>query len=436
MKERFDILIVDGQAVFSDTLRESLLSFGYTVNQAFSGETALDIMHSKHIGIVFIDVFLPDMNGFALINKIRAEQPDTPIIIMSSHTQSDYIKRSIESGTHFLPKPFKMEDLTNVISQLEKKSGITDRGVNDEEIMPDIYLQSKNKQVKQALSKAAQFAANKQPLLIRGKRGTGRQKLAYYVHQLSERKHNPFIIFNCNALPAELIRFHIFGYEKNAFKGANKRKLALIEIADNGTLFFEDVHVLPLDIQSDILSLIKSGVFRRHGADTDIKCNVRIIYSSSADSKDKSPLISHIGSNIIPLPQLKRRMDDLNILIENILDKHNILFSDFYIDKSVMNMLKKYPWPGNIFELEDLIIDSILLTRGKGLFIENLPVHIATFEGGTVKKDYTLNDIEKQHILNTLIKVKGNKARAARLLGIDRKTLYRKITKYGLKEYE
>lgn len=437
MKESFDILIVDGQAVFSDTLKESLASLGYSVNQAFSAETALDIMHGKQISIVFIDVFLPDMNGFDFIRKIKSQQPQLPIIIMSAHAQSDYIKRSIEQGAQFLSKPFKMEDLTNIINRIEQNilQKSTDR-IQTEQTDVDIYLKSKNKLVNKAIAQAMQYADNDKSLLIKAMDGTGRQKLAYHVHRHSIRRNNPFVIFNCSALPGELTGFHIFGYEKNAFKGAGKTKLGLIDIADKGTLFLEDAHVLPEDIQQHIVQFIQSGSFSRAGADVSVKSNVRIICSTSSNAVKTHPLPFHMSDNIINLPPLKRRIEDLDMLIENLLNKHNIAFSDFYIDSSVMNMLRKYPWPGNIFELEDLLIDSILLTRGKGMFIENLPVHIATFEGGTVKKDFSLNDIEKQHILNILIKVKGNKARAARILGVDRKTLYRKISKYGLKEYE
>ncbi len=441
MGDNLKILITDDQAVFSDTLKESLLMLGYTVFQAFTGETAIDIMHEHKIDVIFLDVFLPDVNGFDLIKKIQTEREKCEIIIMTSYAKSDFIKRSLRSGSYFLPKPFKIEDLTSILKKIEKQMKPEGKkGTEKAYIQKDVYLRSKSSIINNALKQADKYAQSDTTVLISGEKGTGRQKLARYIHSNSLRKRNNFIIFKCNNLPSALLQFHIFGYEKNAFKGANKRKYGLIEIADNSTLYFEDYNLLPLNVQTEIMNFIENKSFRRIGSSEQISANVRIMASIREDAEkaqpDDLPVYKSLSQSIINLPPLKKRMEDMEILIEGILAEYNISYKDFLIDASVLNIMKKYNWPGNIFELEDIISDSLHLTSGKGMFIGNIPVHIITFEGGSVKKDFTLNDIEKQHILNILIKSEGNKAKASRLLGIDRKTLYRKIQKFNLEGFK
>ena len=441
MNESINILIVDDQAVFSDTLKESLSTLGYKVYQAFTGETALDILHDQKMNVVFLDVFLPDINGFDLINKIRKEWDKCEIIIMTAYSQSDFIKRSIRHGSYFLPKPFKIEDLSNILMKIEKSvHPVKKLNINHEKEISSTYLKSKSKSIDNALKLALKYSHSDLPILIKGEKGTGREKIANYIHTLSKRKNNNFTIFNCCSLPANLIPLHLFGYEKSAFKGALRRKYGIIEIVDNGTLFLNDYQFLPLNIQTKLLKFIETGSFRRLGGIDDIKSNIRIIASTALQDQNSEKiqlskeLFSKFNTLNIEMPPLRKRKTDINLLINDFLIINNIEPNDFEVDSSVSEILNNYNWPGNIFELEDLIKQAILLTNGKGMYIENIPINIATFDGGTVKKNYSLDDIDKQHIHNVLLKAKGNKAKAARILGVDRKTLYRKIEKLGIME--
>ncbi len=441
MNESINILIVDDQIVFSDTLKESLSTLGYKVYQAFTGETALDILHDQKMNVVFLDVFLPDINGFDLINKIRKEWDKCEIIIMTAYSQSDFIKRSIRHGSYFLPKPFKIEDLSNILTKIEKSvHPVKKMNISHGNEINSTYLKSKSKSIENALKSALKFAHSDLPILIKGEKGTGRERIANYIHTLSKRKNNNFTIFNCCSLPANLIPLHLFGYEKNAFKGALRRKYGIIEIVDNGTLFLNDYQSLPLNIQTKLLKFIETGSFRRLGGIDDINSNVRIIASTALQDQNSEKrqlskeLFSKLNTLNIDMPPLRKRKEDINLLINDFLIINNIEPNDFEIDASVNKVLNNYNWPGNVFELEDLTKQAILLTNGKGMYIENIPINIATFDGGTVKKNYSLDDIDKQHIHNVLLKAKGNKAKAARILGVDRKTLYRKIEKLRIME--
>ncbi len=443
MNVNLNILIVDDQAVFSDTLKESLSTLGYKVYQAFTGETALDILHDQKMNVVFLDVFLPDINGFDLINKIRKEWIKCEIIIMTAYSQSDFIKRSIRQGSYFLPKPFKIEDLSNILTKIERNvHPVKKVNINQEKEINSTYLKSKSKLIDNSLKLALKYANSDLPVLIKGEKGTGREKIANYIHMTSKRKNNNFTIFNCDSLPAHLVQLHLFGYEKNAFKGALRRKYGLIEVIDNGTLFLEDYDALPINIQTKLLKFIETGSFRRLGGIDNINSNVRIITSTTLqdhnDDKNKlnKELFSKLNTLSIEMPPLRKRKSDISLLINDFLIINNINPDDFTIDSSVNKILNNYDWPKNIFELEALTKQAILLTNGNGMYIENIPINIATFDGGTVKKNYSLDDIDKQHIQNVLLKAKGNKAKAARILGVDRKTLYRKIEKLGIMEDE
>ncbi|MCK4524268.1 sigma 54-interacting transcriptional regulator, partial [candidate division WOR-3 bacterium] len=204
--------------------------------------------------------------------------------------------------------------------------------------------------------------------------------------------------------------------------------------------FLNDYQFLPLNIQTKLLKFIETGSFRRLGGIDDIKSNIRIIASTTLQDQNSEKiqlskeLFSKFNTLNIEMPPLRKRKTDINLLINDFLIINNIEPNDFEVDPSVSKILNNYNWPGNIFELEDLIKQAILLTNGKGMYIENIPINIATFDGGTVKKNYSLDDIDKQHIHNVLLKAKGNKAKAARILGVDRKTLYRKIEKLGIME--
>ncbi|MDY6787348.1 MAG: sigma-54 dependent transcriptional regulator [candidate division WOR-3 bacterium] len=445
MDKKLNVLVVDDQVVFSDTLKESLQSLGYNVEQAFTGETALDIIHERRINLIFLDVFLPDISGFDLIKKIQSEIPGVEIIIMTAYSQSDFVKRSVEHGSYFLPKPFRIEDLTTILNKIESKAfplKEPDTGLSPSESM-HFHLESTVKAVSNAIELADKYSDSSFPVLIHGEQGTGRQTIAEYIHNNSKRNSNNFITVNSDDLPDDIIEFHLFGYEKNAFKGAIKRKIGIIESAEGGTLFIEDFNKLPCRVQQELLRIIESKHLRRIGGGDEIGFDVRFIVSTTlslADAKDNEncnlALFNKLNTLSLDMPPLRRRKKDIMDLITGILQKFNIDIDDFHIDSSAESIIKKYNWPGNIFELEDIVTRLILMSNGEGIFVDNLPIKLIAYEGGQIKKDYTLKDIERRHILNTLIKVDGNKAKAARILGIDRKTLYRKIEKYELNEYK
>lgn len=442
MSRKINVLIIDDEPSFSETLKEALSTFGYQIYQAFTGSKAMSILKETDVDICFLDIHLPDMNGFSLVDKVKENSPKSEIIIMTAFGEIDYSKTAIKTGSYFLPKPFRIEDLSNLLMKMEKTINIADVY---EKIKPivneDSHITTKSKKIKKIIEIANKYAASDLPVLIIGNTGTGKDTFAKHIHSKSNRKDEIFIMQNCASLPETLIESELFGYEKGAFTGAMNRKYGLFEVANKGTIFLNEIAELPLKSQAKILHIIEDKKFRRLGGVTDITVDTRIIAATNknlhqmiSEGKLREDLYYRLETLKIELPDLRERIEDIPLLIESLLKKRNVNSEEFHIDPSVLHLFDRYNWPGNIRELENILERAIILSDGKGIYIDNLPINIIRFEEGKIKKSFSLDDVELDHIKKTLAKVNGNKAKAARILGIDRKTLYRKLEKYDIDE--
>jgi len=327
--------------------------------------------------------------------------------------------------------------LKTVLSKINKNinySELYEKLKDEEEI---IEIKTKNKKMKEILKKAEKYAKSDLPILVLGSTGTGKDTLAKYIHQRSERKNEIFIMQNCASLPETLIESELFGYEKGAFTGAYSRKFGLFEIANKGTIFLNEIVELPLSSQAKILHIIENKSFRRIGGLQDIIVDTRIIAATNRKMEDllksgkiREDLFYRLETLHLELLDLKERVEDIPLIIESLLKKRNIDPKEFRIDKKVLTLFQNYNWPGNIRELENVIERSIILTEGKGISIDTLPYSILKLENH-VKRE-SLKDLEKDEIIKILESVGGNKSKAAKILGIDRKTLYRKIKNWGI----
>ncbi|MDD3803937.1 MAG: sigma-54 dependent transcriptional regulator [bacterium] len=440
MRKKINVLIIDNEPNFSDTLKEALSTFGYRIFQAFSVTKALAIIKEQDIDICFLDIHIADAKGFSVLDRIREHSPKTEIIAMTAYKDKDFKKTVVKTKDHFLPKPFRIEDLSSLLMKMEKTINVTEVY---EKMKPVLIEESKitthSKKVKKTIEIADKYASSDLPVLIIGKTGTGKDTFAKHIHSKSPRKDEIFIMQNCASLPETLIESELFGYEKGAFTGAMNRKYGLFEVANKGTIFLNEIAELPLKSQAKILHIIENKTFRRLGGVSDIKVDTRIIAATNknlssliAEGKFREDLYYRLETLKIEVPDLKERIEDIPLLMESLLKKRNINPEDFHVDSSVKHLFMNYNWPGNIRELENILERAIILTDGKGIYVDNLPINIIRFEEGKIKKSFSLDDIEIEHIKSTLIKVNGNKAKAARILGIDRKTLYRKLDKISV----
>ncbi|MEJ5307127.1 MAG: sigma-54 dependent transcriptional regulator [candidate division WOR-3 bacterium] len=437
MGRRINLLIIDDEPLFSATLKDAIsANYNFNIIQAFSGFKAIEIFEQTNIDICFLDVHLPDINGFDLIKKIKSFSPDCEIIIMTAYGELEQTKLALKEGAYFLPKPFKIEDIKTILSKINKNIEQSDyEKIKEEE--EQIEIKTNSKKMKEILRKAEKYAKSDLPVLLLGSTGTGKDTMAKYIHQKSDRKNEIFIMQNCASLPETLIESELFGYEKGAFTGAYTRKYGLFEIANRGTIFLNEIGELPLSSQAKILHIIENKSFRRIGGVNDIFVDTRIIAATNKKIEDllksgkiREDLFFRLETLHIELPDLKDRLEDIPLIIESLLKKRKIDPKEFQIDEEIYTLFQNYSWPGNIRELENVIDRSIILTEGKGIFTDTLPYSILKIKN-SIKKE-SLKDLEKEEILKTLNSVGGNKTKAAKILGIDRKTLYRKLKNWGI----
>ncbi len=426
MEKKLNILIIDDQIIFSDTLKESLQINDYNVSQAFTGESALEILYNNEIDMCFLDVYLPDINGFNLVEKIRKISPDCEIVVMTTYQEGSYIKKALKKDIYFLTKPFKISDLDNVLKKVEKKLHIHRiKTYKKTSKYNHPYLQFKGKKHQNIIPFLDSIAKSDLPILITGEPATGKHNIAKYIHYNSSRKNDVFITFNPHLLPEYYI-------EKDCFGHGNNR--SILEIANNGTLYIPHFDDLNHTIQLRILEIMENNSVIIDNKQIEI--DIRFIVSAYNTKNISEKVLHKIGNFNILIPPLRDRLDDFDIFIESILKHWGIDIKDFDIDKSAYKLLKKYNWPNNFIELENVIKKAVLLSDGKRLTIDTLPLEIINYEHGKIEKTPSLKDVERQYIMNILYRVKNNKAKAARLLGIDRKTLYRKMEKYNIQDTE
>lgn len=410
------VLIVSEEQTFSDTLNELLQTAGYTSVQIYNFNGLHKTIKAREFDIYFIDsqLFHSDIFDFISKNKLKGS-----VVIMSSYDESE---RAAAHNAYFLLKPFKIDDIINVINKIENNETTYAGKAPIQSFEDSPFFITQNKKFKTILQKASDMAFTGDDLIIHGAFGTGKELMARFIHDASGMKNRSFIPVNCSLLSPELMEFEFFG--KSSFPGVNDKE-GVFTTAYNGTVYINNFDGIPIELQDIIIEK------------KDIKARLIIGFEESPETLLKGSMISgkvieRIGRHQIALPSLRNHIEDIDLIISLMLAEKNISSNEFHIDSSVLKLLKKYFWPGNIRELENLVERSILLTNGRGIYIDNLPLKIVKFEEGEINMNYSLLDVERKHIINTIIRVKGNKAKAARILGIDRKTLYRRIEKLGI----
>jgi DNA-binding NtrC family response regulator len=287
------------------------------------------------------------------------------------------------------------------------------------------------------LETVKKVAGSDMPVLVFGESGVGKELVARAVHDSSPRADKPFIPLNCGAIPETMLESELFGHEKGAFTGAFEKKLGILEIADNGTLFLDEVGELPFALQVKLLRVIETGRFFRVGGVKEVSVDVKFISASNKDlkaaaedGKFRSDLYYRISALTLHIPPLRERREDIPLLVEHYRKRHPA-FKHKRFSKNALDALDRYAWPGNIRELQNLIHRALLLASGPVIEENDLP---ADLSGGKKAPGRRLADLEREHILSVLKEVKGQRKRAADVLGIDPKTLYRKLLDYGVQE--
>ncbi|MCG6553242.1 MAG: sigma-54 dependent transcriptional regulator [Candidatus Magnetominusculus sp. LBB02] len=444
------ILIVDDERVALQNLERFMANEGYEVVTASNGATAIKHIESQHFDVVLTDLTMDKVDGMQVLKRCLQCHPDAEVIMITGFATLESAVNAMKQGAfHYIAKPIHIEELRKVTKEAAEKVALKKENKELRSIL-DTYqgkvkIITQNAAMLTLLETARQIAPTDCSIIIRGESGTGKELLVRYIHHHSAREGGPFFAINCGAFTDELLTNELFGHEKGAFTGAMAQKRGLIEMASGGTLFLDEVTEMSPSMQVKLLRVIQEREMFRVGATEPVAVDVRIISATNKavreaikSGKFRSDLYFRLNVVTMRVPPLSERKDDIAILSYHFLKKYATLMKKevHEISKEVMDCLKGYEFPGNVRELENIIERAVALTTGKSVEASHLSddlryLTVTTFrrKDGNIP---TLEEQERSYITWVLNEMNGNKTLAAKALGIDRVSLWRKLSKYGL----
>ncbi len=441
------ILVVDDDADMRELVFDMLKDRGHQVTTAGSGAEALKTLAEEDYAVVLTDLRMKGMQGLELLAEIKRIHPDINVVLMTAFGSVETAVDAMKHGAcDYLTKPVKKEELVRVIERVVREASLRRevsrlrKEVHKEYSFHQILGKSKPMQaVFDLIKRVADSPTN---LLISGESGTGKELVAKAIHFNSDRKDAPFVPVNCAAIPEQLLESELFGHMRGAFTDAKLDKRGLFEEAQKGTLFLDEISELPLMLQAKLLRAIQEKEIRRVGANKSVPIDVRIIAATNLNlgeevkaKRFRDDLYYRLNVIELKLPPLRDRREDIPLLVEAFLKKCGESRGKDVkgVSEAALAMLMDYGWPGNVRELENVIERAVTLSRGEKITPDDLPSAVQGARGDrrvldeAAEKTLPLHEIEKEYIKKILEKTGGNKYQAAHALGIDRKTLYRKL---------
>ncbi|MEE3332264.1 MAG: sigma-54 dependent transcriptional regulator [Myxococcota bacterium] len=470
MAERFRVLVIDDDPGIRDYLGAAVSRQGYEVFAEANGEEALSKLHVSKPDIVTLDVVLPGMDGLETLRRLKQRLPEVPVVMLSGHGQARTIVDAMRLGaSDFLRKPFEVEELEIAFQKALENHKLKEeveqlRGrVRSEAEM--LLLWGDNPKMKEVREMIEQVADTDITVLIRGESGPGKEVVARALSQLSGRRSRPFVKVNCAALPSELLESELFGFEKGAFTGAQKRKLGKFEFANQGTIFLDEISEMHPSLQAKLLQVLQDGEFSRLGGEADVKVDTRIIAATNRNLEEavkdqtfREDLYYRLNVVTVNLPPLRDRIDAVPLLVEHFLDKYNEQYRKDMgaLTANAMNLFMQYHWPGNIRELENMVKRIVVLGNeqavlGEIQLREDEPTSdededmfdlaalgVDSKSGGSIGlkaiSKRAAQIAEKRVIEKVLGQTRWNRKEAAERLQISYKALLYKMKENGLSE--
>ncbi len=438
------ILIVDDESAVRDSLRKWFEDDGYSVETACDAAVALKRLEAQKFDILLIDIRMPGMDGMELQEKLRAIDPNLIVIIMTAYASVDTAINALKRGAFdYITKPFEPENLSQLIANAVRQRGVAAENAQVrrkiEELTSFDEIVGESMRIREVLDTVKTVAATDVTVLIQGESGTGKELFARAIHANSKRRYFPFIPISCGALPETLLESELFGHEKGAFTGAQYRRKGKLEMAQGGTVFFDEIAHLSAKTQVDLLRVLETKQFTRVGSNEVIDVDFRIVCASNedlrqavADGKFREDLYYRINVFTIVLPPLRERRTDIPLLANHFLRRCATSMSKPVegISDDAMNLLTSHVWPGNVRELENAIERAMVITKGPKIVADDLPLLKSGAQYGA--RDDSLEEVAREHIQRVLEANEWNMTRAARILKIDRVTLYNKVKKFGI----
>jgi len=443
MSRKISILIVDDEESVRDSLYNWFIEDGYEVDCAENAKQALSILESKKTDIILADIKMPGMDGLEMHRRIRSLNKDAIVIIMTAFASVTTAVQALKDGAYdYITKPFDPDDLSHLIRNASSQISLTDENkalrnkVISLENVEDLIGGSE--QMIMVLKEVEQVAQSNSPVIISGESGTGKELIARAIHSNSRRKFSPLVSVHCGALTESLLESELFGHEKGAFTGAMYNRKGRFEMADGGTIFLDEIATISQKMQIELLRVLETKTFLRVGGNKEITSDFRVICATNKDLKDmvengtfREDLYYRLNVVNIRIPPLRERVEDIPVLVDHFIKLYCTSMSRniMTMDKAALKRLEQYDFPGNVRELENMIERAIVVGNDKEIRLKDLPFE-KEMTGTTFK---SLEDLEKQYILQVLNKYDWNITRSAKVIKVDRVTLYNKIKKYDLK---
>lgn len=440
------VLIVDDEEGIRESLSDILQDDGYGILTSGSGEEAIKALRAQNPDLVFLDIWLPGMDGIQTLKEIKEINPDLPVIMISGHGNIELAVKATKMGAYdFLEKPLSLDRILLATKRaIERKTLEMENRVLKQNLKKQQRLVGDSQKMNQLQEQMDMAAKSNSRVLILGESGSGKELVAHILHEKSSRAEKPFVEVNCAAIPQELIESELFGHEKGSFTGAFERKKGKFELADEGTLFLDEVGDMSLTTQSKVLRVIETQEFQRVGGSKNIKVDVRIIAATNKDlfeevkkSTFREDLFYRLHVIPIIVPPLRERKEDIPELVEYFLG----YFATEYgqkpkkITPEALKAFESYDWPGNIRELRNVIERLVIMTQSDVITPKNIIIEGASrsdyFSFKTLKE--ARESFEKDFIIKKLEENNWNISKTAEILNIERSNLHRKIKAYDIK---
>jgi DNA-binding NtrC family response regulator len=437
----FDLLIVDDDPDFRETMVRRFKRRGINVGEAASGEEALQLAERRQFDVAVFDMVMPDMSGIELLEKFKAQHNECEVLLLTGQGSIETAVQAMKLGAcEYLTKPFPLGDLEVLLDRAYERRLLAKENRQLKTLLrqrsPGHRMIGNSQAMQDVFRLIERAGPSDKAILIQGESGTGKELVAQALHAHSLRADKPLVVINCAALPESLLESELFGHEKGAFTGAIAAKPGLFEVADGGTLFIDEIGELPGSLQAKLLRVLEDGSLRRIGSLKERRVNVRLLAATNrklseevAAGRFREDLFYRINVMSLELPPLRQRQGDIGLLVQHFLG------GQWKIDPAALQLLESYHWPGNVRQLINAIERAKILADNQTIQVRDLPHDIIGGAPPPAAARFDVDDlatIEKSKIAEVLQREKGNKTRTARILGIDRRKLYRMIDKYNL----
>jgi DNA-binding NtrC family response regulator len=444
VKTKGKILIVDDELVVRDALDKWFTSEGYTARPAASAREALEIIRHQEFDIALIDIKMPGMDGMELQARLKEADPDLAVVVMTGYASVETAVQALKQGAYdYITKPVDPDELShlvaNALEHQRARREVVRLREDLQQVAPGTEMIGRSPAMKKVAELIEMVASTEATVLITGESGTGKEVVARAIHAAGVRRFMPMVTIHCGALTETLLESELFGHEKGAFTGAQYRKKGKFEVADGGTVFLDEISDISLKTQTDLLRVLQEHEIVRVGGNQPIKVDFRCIAATNKNLEllvkagtFRPDLYYRLHVFCINLPPLRERREDIPLLVNHFLNKFCLATSRPVpqITTEALDLLMRHEWPGNVRELENAVERALVVGRGSEIKASDFSFQ---FPAEEAKIGKTLDDVERAHIERVLREAQHNMSRTARILDIDRTTLYNKLRRYGLR---